>query len=41
VATGPFSGQELANAGADLVLDTLEDVDAILEFLDAQNSTAR
>lgn len=32
VATGPFSKKDLADAGADLVLDTLEDVDAVIEF---------
>jgi phosphoglycolate phosphatase len=41
VTTGPFTRRDLENAGADLVLDTLEDVDAVLEFLDAQNFTTR
>ena len=34
VATGPFSKADLADAGADLVLDSLEDVDRVLSFLD-------
>lgn len=41
VATGPFSGKDLRAAGAGLVLETLEDVDALLEFLDAENFSRR
>jgi len=34
VATGPFSRAHLADAGADLALETLEDTDAVLNFLE-------
>jgi phosphoglycolate phosphatase-like HAD superfamily hydrolase len=41
VATGPFSGADLAHAGAGLVLDTLEDVDAVLMFLRGEKPAVR
>lgn len=41
VTTGPFTRADLQNAGADLVLDTLEDVEGVLEFLDGKKSAAR
>jgi len=36
VATGPFSVAELTDAGADLVVPTLEDVDRVMAFLDRE-----
>jgi len=36
VATGPFSRADLATAEADLALDTLEDTDEFLRWLDAR-----
>ena len=33
VATGPFAGEALASAGADVVWETLEETDAIVEWL--------
>ena len=41
VATGPFSPANLADAGAGLVLETLEDVDAVLEFISGEKHAAR
>ena len=35
VATGPFSVADLTDAGADLVLETLEDVDRVIGFVEA------
>ena len=33
VATGPFAGEALADAGADVVWDTLEDTDAVVDWI--------
>ena len=40
VATGPFTGSDLSQAGADLGLDTLEDVDAVLKLVAGKKSAA-
>lgn len=40
VATGSFSRRELAEAGADLVLASLEETDALVSFLDAGGPAA-